>query len=64
MLANYIGAGAKILGPVKIGNGSVVAANAVVVTDVPPCSLAVGAPEKLLKTEIDINRFLYHRKSQ
>lgn len=35
-------AGAKILGPVKIGGGCIVGANAVVTHDVPPNSLVVG----------------------
>jgi serine O-acetyltransferase len=39
-----ITAGAKILGGVRIGSYSVVGANAVVLTDVPPQSLAVGIP--------------------
>ena len=39
-----IGAGAKILGPVKIGDDAVIGANAVVLTDVPAGALAVGIP--------------------
>lgn len=39
-----IGAGAKILGPVKIGNHVVIGANAVVLTDVPDNCMAVGIP--------------------
>lgn len=39
-----IGAGAKVLGPIRIGAGSVVGANAVVVKDAPPESLLVGVP--------------------
>ncbi len=39
-----IGAGAKILGGVSIGNYSVIGANAVVMTDVPANSIAVGVP--------------------
>ncbi|MEY4533639.1 MAG: Serine acetyltransferase [Actinomycetota bacterium] len=41
-----IGAGAKILGPITIGHGSAIGANAVVVRDVDPNSLAVGIPAK------------------
>lgn len=36
--------GAKVLGPVTVGRGSIVGANAVVLADVPPYSLAVGIP--------------------
>lgn len=39
-----IGCGARILGPIRVGARSVIGANAVVLTDVPPDSLAVGAP--------------------
>jgi serine O-acetyltransferase len=39
-----IGAGAKILGPVKIGDHVVIGANAVVLTDVPDNCMAVGVP--------------------
>jgi serine O-acetyltransferase len=39
-----IGTGAVVIGPIEIGAGSVVAANAVVTRDVPPGSLATGVP--------------------
>ena len=39
-----VGAGAKILGPVSIGSGVNVGANAVVITDVPTGHIAVGIP--------------------
>ncbi|MGC5048725.1 serine O-acetyltransferase EpsC [Micrococcus porci] len=39
-----VGAGAKILGPVEIGEGTSVGANAVVVKDTPPDSIATGIP--------------------
>ena len=39
-----IGAGACVLGPVTIGDGSVVGANCVVTRDVPPGHLATGNP--------------------
>ena len=41
-----VGAGAKILGPVTIGAGSVVGANAVVTRDAPADSVLVGVPAK------------------
>lgn len=43
-----IGAGAKILGPVTIGDDSRIGANAVVVHDVPSHSVIVGVPGRLL----------------
>ncbi len=39
-----IGAGAKLLGPIHIGDDAVIGANAVVLTDVPAGALAVGVP--------------------
>ena len=39
-----VGAGAKVLGPVHIGDDSAVGANAVVTQDVPPESIATGIP--------------------
>jgi serine O-acetyltransferase len=39
-----IGTGAKVLGPIAIGNNVVIGANAVVITDVPDNSIAVGIP--------------------
>jgi serine O-acetyltransferase len=42
----WIGAGARILGPVRVGARSRIGANAVVVSDVPPDSVAVGIPAK------------------
>jgi serine O-acetyltransferase len=39
-----IGAGAKVLGPIKIGNNVVIGANAVVIRDVPDNCIAAGVP--------------------
>jgi serine O-acetyltransferase len=44
-----ITAGAKILGPVRIGEGAVIGANAVVLRDVPPNCVAVGVPARILE---------------
>jgi len=46
-----IGAGAKILGPIKIGDNAVIGANAVVLRDVPENSLAVGIPARILRRD-------------
>ena len=45
-----IGSGAQIIGPVKVGNGSLIAANAVVVKDVPDNVTMVGVPAKIIKS--------------
>lgn len=44
-----IGAGAKILGNIRIGENSKVGANSVVVKDVPDNSTAIGIPARVLK---------------
>jgi serine O-acetyltransferase len=49
--------GAKVLGPVRIGRGSVIGANAVVLKDVPPHSLVVGVPGMVKKTGIRIEDY-------
>ncbi len=43
-----VGTGAKILGPVNIGDNVKIGANSVVVTDVPPNSVVVGVPGKII----------------
>jgi serine O-acetyltransferase len=45
----YIGAGAKILGPVVIEEGAVIGANAVVIKDVLQRSVVAGVPAKIIK---------------
>ena len=39
-----IGAGAKVLGPIRIGDNVLIGANAVVLCDVPDNSIAIGIP--------------------
>ena len=46
-----IGSGAQIIGPIKVGNNSRIAANAVVVKDVPENATMVGIPAKAVKFE-------------
>lgn len=43
----FIGAGAKILGPVKVGDGATIGANAVVLEDVPEGATVVGIPGRV-----------------
>jgi len=47
-----VGAGAKILGPVKIGNGVKIGANSVVLKSVPDYSVVVGVPGKIIKKKV------------
>lgn len=46
----WIGDKATILGGVTIGDGAIIAANAVVTKDVPAYSVAAGSPAKIIKT--------------
>ena len=46
-----IGSGAQIIGPVKVGNNARIAANAVVVKDVPENATMVGIPARAVKLE-------------
>ena len=43
----YVGAGARILGPINVGNNVTIGANAVVLRDVPDNSVAVGVPASI-----------------
>lgn len=45
----FIGAGAKIIGGVHLGDGARVGANAVVLHDVPPGATAVGIPARVVE---------------
>src|SRR3990167_1560199 len=46
-----VGAGAKILGPITIGDGAKIGSNAVVVKDVPAGATAAGIPARILDEE-------------
>ena len=46
-----VGAGAKVLGPLKVGNNVKIAAGAVVLKDVPDNSTAVGIPAKVVRVD-------------
>ncbi len=46
-------AGAKLLGSVRIGEGAVIGANAVVIRDVPAYCLAVGVPAHIVVKRSD-----------
>lgn len=45
-----IGCGAKVLGPFHVGDNSKIAANAVVLNEIPPNSTAVGVPARVVTT--------------
>lgn len=46
-----VGSGAKLLGPIAVGDGAKVGANTVVVEDVPPCATVVGNPGHPVRVE-------------
>ena len=46
-----IGAGAKVLGPFKIGNNTNIAAGSVVLHEIPENSTAVGTPARVIKRD-------------
>jgi len=53
----YIATGAKILGPITIGNNSVVGANAVVIHNVPENTVVAGLPAKVIESNINPKEF-------
>ena len=46
-----VGCGARVLGPITIGDNVKIAANAVVLSDLPPNSTAVGVPARIVKRD-------------
>ena len=46
-----IGSGAKVLGPFSVGDNSKIAANAVVLNEIPPNSTCVGVPAHIVKRD-------------
>jgi acetyltransferase-like isoleucine patch superfamily enzyme len=46
----WVGAGVRILGGVTIGTGSAIGAGAVVTRNIPPMSIAVGVPARVIKS--------------
>jgi len=61
----WIGANSVILPGVKIGNNSIIGAGSTVTEDVPPLSVAVGNPAKIIRQyEHTTNQWKRDRKSQ
>ncbi|MEQ9693222.1 serine O-acetyltransferase [Shimia sp. SDUM112013] len=61
-----IGAGAKVLGNIKVGHCSRIAAGSVVLQDVPPCSTVAGVPAKIVgeagcdQPSVEMDQLLKH----
>lgn len=63
-----IGSGAKVLGPIYIGNNVKIGANSVVLKDVPSYATAVGIPARIIekissKTIIEIKDYMGRKKA-
>jgi serine O-acetyltransferase len=51
-----VGTGAKIIGPVHVGEGAYIGANAVVVDDVPAHAVAAGVPARIMEVRTPRDR--------
>lgn len=49
-----VGAGARVLGPIKVGDNSKIAAGAVALKDIPANSTAVGVPAKVVRRDGEV----------
>ena len=60
-----IGIGAIVLNGVRVGAGSMIGAGAVVTKDVPPRSLVVGIPAKVIRelSDEEVNHLIDHAKN-
>ena len=45
----YIGTGAKIIGTIDVGDGAKIAANSLVMTNVPAGATAIGVPARVMR---------------
>jgi serine O-acetyltransferase len=59
----YLGAGAKILGPIVVGRGAVVGANAVVIRDVKSNTVVAGVPAVVIRDHVNTDAYLFHRRN-
>ena len=59
----FIGSGARIFGPVTIGNDVAIGANAVVTKDLPDNAVAVGVPAKIISYKGSQTFISYREKS-
>lgn len=52
-----IASGAKVLGPIHIGNNVIIGANAVMISDAPDNTMWAGVPAKCIKEDISIEQY-------
>lgn len=55
----YIAAGAKVIGGIRVGEHSIIGANAVIIKDVPPFSVVAGNPGKVIHQITPTNAIRY-----
>jgi serine O-acetyltransferase len=60
----YMAAGAKVLGPIEIGNDVAIGSNAVVVKSLPDNAVAVGVPAKIVNYNGSSAFNVYRKKEQ
>lgn len=53
----YVAAGARILGPIRIGNNVTIGANAVITKDVPDNCVVAGVPARIIKENVSAEDF-------
>lgn len=54
-----IGSGARVLGPFTVGDNARIAANAVVLKEIPPCATAVGVPARIVRVDGQVVDYNY-----
>jgi serine O-acetyltransferase len=57
-----VGAGAKVLGPIEIGDGARIGSNAVVVKNVPAGATVVGIPGRIVQSTTDVDSEHHKRR--
>ena len=59
----WVGTGVTILSGVRIGRGCIIGAGSLVTKSLPPYSVAVGSPARIVKKVFSINQILHHEQS-
>ncbi|MEC3906303.1 serine acetyltransferase [Tamlana sp. 2201CG12-4] len=54
----YIGAGARVLGPITVGNETIIAPNSVVLKNIPDNCMVAGVPAMIKKENIKVSDFV------
>lgn len=59
----WIGAGCILLPGITIGRGSIVGAGSVVTKDIPPYSIAVGSPARVISVKFSVEDIIAHERA-